>query len=97
LLVCRLIGPEELLRGVRHAGDEPRTAASMLAGDSTFGAVGSDLPNLARRTSEHRDDRVEHRAHALNRRPPLACRLVVIRVLARRVQDRDADLAISVD
>lgn len=48
------------------------------------------------RTGKHRDDRQQDLLDALDRAPALTRRLVVVRVVAGRVQDRDADLAVGV-
>lgn len=46
---------------------------------------------------EHAEDREQHAAHTLYGRPALAGRLVPQRIVAGRVQDRDADGSVGVD
>lgn len=48
-------------------------------------------------TGQHRNDREEDFLHRLDGRPSFARRLVVIRVVARCVEDRNTDLAVGVN
>lgn len=52
---------------------------------------------LVVRLGDHAHDADENLLHALDRAPALRGLLVVVRVVAGRVQDRDADDAVGVD
>ena len=73
----------------RH-GSSTHCVSPHLGGVDVGGALAVGL-------GEHRHDGEEDLLHRLHRAPPLRARLVAQRVVAGRVQDRDADAPVRVD